>query len=49
MVYIDPADLGWRPYVKTWLESKEAFRKETKVINHTASRLCLNATLGLPT
>ena len=22
MVYIDPGDLKWRPYVRTWLDSK---------------------------
>ena len=22
MVYVDPGELRWRPYVQTWLESK---------------------------
>ena len=31
MVYIDPAELGWRPYVQTWLtECCSKFKAETK-------------------
>ena len=31
MVYIDPAELGWRPYVKTWLaESCSKLKMETR-------------------
>jgi dynein heavy chain len=30
MVYVDPGDLGWKPYVQTWLQTNITFQKETK-------------------
>lgn len=32
MVYIDPGDLGWRPYVKTWLTTNmvDKLKEETR-------------------
>ncbi|XP_058025838.1 dynein axonemal heavy chain 14 [Ahaetulla prasina] len=31
MVYVDPADLGWEPYVKTWLQSISEIIPENSV------------------
>nr|XP_056709345.1 dynein axonemal heavy chain 14 [Euleptes europaea] len=31
MIYVDPVDLGWEPYVKTWLESVSAVISENDV------------------
>lgn len=33
MVYIDPGELGWRPYVKTWLATNMAERVKEETRN----------------
>lgn len=34
MVYIDSTELGWRPYVKTWLETNMKEKLKPETANH---------------
>ena len=38
MVYYDPEDLGWRPFVKSWMQTVGGkFKQETQVRDVTSS------------